>query len=256
MTVAALRMVEREARVYRRTWRGSAISGLIEPVFFLAAMGLGLGGLVRSGAGSVEGVDYIDFLAPGLLAASLMQTAIGESTWPVLAAIKWAKTYDAILATPIRVVDLLVGRIAWIAIRLGLSALAFFLVAIPFGVWHSPLAVLVVPVAMLTGLAFAIPVHGYAATIEQDSGFVLLYRLGIIPLFLFSGTFFPISQLPGGLQAVAKVTPLWHGVALCRDLALGRAEWAPSLLHLGYVLLVIAVTFAYALRAFTRRLTR
>lgn len=242
--------------VYTRTWRGTAFSGVVSPIFFLAAMGLGLGGLVRQGAGQVGGVDYVDFLAPGLLAATLMQTAIGESTWPVMAAIRWVKTYDAMLATPLRVADLLVGRLLWVAVRLALGAAVFLLVATPFGVWHSPLTVFLVPAGVATGLAFAAPVTGFAATIENDSGFILLYRLAIIPLFLFSGTFFPVSQLPGWLAAVARVTPLWHGVTLCRQLALGNADLPGALGHAAYLVLFVAAGFGFALRAFRRRLVR
>lgn len=252
----ALRALEHHAVVYKRSWRGTAFSSLVAPVFYLAAMGLGLGGLVRVGAGRVEGLDYVDFLAPGLLAATLMQTAIGESTWPVMAAIKWVKTYDAALATPLRVGDILAGHLAWIGIRLVMTAASFLLVATPFGVWNSPLAVLALPVGVLTGLAFAAPAMGFAATIENDSGFVLLFRLGVIPLFLFSGTFFPISQLPDWMSAVARATPLWHGVALCRGLASGDVSLPAAVGHVAYLSALLVAGYAVALRAYRRRLVR
>lgn len=254
------RVLEYWLRRYRRTWRGSAVTGLLAPVLFLAGMGLGLGGLVQAGAGTVDGLRYIDFLAPGLLAATAMQTAIAESTWPVMAAIKWVRTYYAMLSTPIRVGDILFGHLAYIACRLTLGACAFLLAAGLFGVWSSPLVLLAVPAAVLTGLSFAAPVMGLAASIDSDAGFALVYRLGVIPLFLFSGTFFPVSQLPGWMQGIAVVTPLYHGAALCRALGTGTAGWDglgwAEMARVGYLAGWLALGTALALSAYRRRLVR
>ncbi|MFZ5850157.1 MAG: ABC transporter permease [Actinomycetota bacterium] len=239
---------------YRRTWRGSLVRSLVEPVLFLAAMGLGLGSLVNATAGGVGGVGYLQFVAPGLLAAVAMQTAVGEATYPVMGAIRWNRQYHAMLATPLRVVDVLLGHLLWIATRVvGVSA-AFLLVTAAFGVLHSPWALLALPTALLVGLAFATPVIAFAALQRNDSGFALLYRFGVMPLFLFSGTFFPVDQLPASVRPLAYATPLWHGVELTRALFLGSPRLGASLGHVGFLVGLAALGLALAYRAFHRRL--
>ena len=241
---------------FRRTWKGTWASTVLTPLGFLAAMGLGLGSIVDEGAqaSTLGGVDYLDFIAPGLLAASIMQQATFESSYPVLGAIKWARQYHAQLATPLRVRDALAGHLLWVAARLAISAAVFLVIMGLFGTFHSWWALLCLPAAVLTGMAFAPGIFGYSATLETDSGFALLFRFVIMPMFLFSGTFFPISQLPDWLEPLAYAVPLWHGVDLCRDLALGTVSWGSSLGHVGYLLLWVAGGFAVALRTFGRRL--
>jgi lipooligosaccharide transport system permease protein len=241
---------------YRRTYRGTAISTVLEPVGFLAAMGLGLGVLVdkHSGPTTLDGVTYLQFLAPGLLAASAMQMTSFEATYPVLGAIKWQRQYHAMLATPLRVVDVLAGHLVFIVMRLAITTSVFLAVMGVFGAIVSPLAILCIPVGILTGLAYAPAIFAFSATRESDSGFALLFRFGIIPMFLFSGTFFPVSQLPAVLQPVAWLVPLWHGVALSRELALGGTTWAIAAVHVTYLLAWVVVGFAVALRTFERRL--
>jgi lipooligosaccharide transport system permease protein len=240
---------------YRRTWRGSVVSSVLSPVLFLAAMGVGLGSLIHGGTGRVEGVRYAEFLAPGLLAAAVMQTAEGEATWPVMGAIKWHRTYLGQLATPLTVRDVLLGHLAFMAMRTAMVAVAFTVVTALFGLVHSAAgALLAMLAAMLTGLAFATPVAAFSATQQRETGFILLYRFGVVPMFLFSGTFFPISQLPAALQPIAWVTPLWHGVSLCRDLALGRGSAEAMLGHTGYLVAVAVAGVLLGQRAYARRL--
>ncbi|TMK88880.1 MAG: ABC transporter, partial [Actinobacteria bacterium] len=223
-------------------WRGSAVSSVLQPVLFLAAMGLGLGSLVNRGhTGALGGVRYIVFLAPALLAAAAMQTAVMESSWPVMAAVKWLKTYDAMLATPLRVRDLLAGHLTWIGMRVLMVCSIFLVVMALFGAIQSPEAALLIPVGLLTGLAFAAPVAGYAVTLERDSGLTALFRFGVIPMFLFSGTFFPVGQLPALLQPIAYVTPLYHGVALARQLSLGTGTVSEAILHGGVLVAFVVV---------------
>ncbi len=258
MASAALRSLEYWAYQYRRTWRGTIASSFLSPVLYMAAMGLGLGSLVdRSGHGaSLAGGGYLAFLAPGLLAATAMQTAATEATWPVMGAIKWVRTYHAMLATPLRVVDVLAGHLAWMALRLLLVSAIFLGVMAAFGTTPSPWALAALPAAALTGMAFAAPITAFAATRENDAGFSALFRFGIIPMFLFSGTFFPIGQLPAPLRPVAWVTPLWHGVALCRALDLGTATAGPALGHVAYLGAWAAAGTVLARRAFHHRLAR
>ena len=238
---------------YKRTWRSSITTSFLYPVLYLAAMGVGLGSLVDKHIHSVEGVTYLQFVAPGLLAATAMQIGSNEAMYPVMAAIKWFRTYFAMLATPLRVVDVLKGHLGWIAVRLTLVSGIYLGVVAAFGVVRSPMAVLAVPAAVLTGLAFAAPIAAFAATQDKDVGFTSLYRFVLIPLFLFSGTFFPISELPGWLQPVARATPLYHGVALCRGLVLGTTT-VGSLWDVAYLVVLVAGGYAVARRTFARRL--
>jgi len=255
MSSPAVRSLQSWAYRYKRTWRGSAVSGVLQPVLFLAAMGLGLGSLVNRGhATSLGGVTYLVFLAPALLAAGAMQTAALESTWPVMAAVKWLKTYDAMLATPLRVRDVLAGHLIWIALRVTMTCGVFLAVMAAFGAVKSPEAVFLLPAGVLTGLAFAAPIAAYAVTLERDGALSALFRFGIVPMFLFSGTFFPVSQLPAALQPIAYITPLWHGVDLCRHLALGQASLLGSLAHVAYLLVWIVVGTAIARVTYRRRL--
>jgi lipooligosaccharide transport system permease protein len=243
---------------YRRTWRGTAISTVLEPVGFLAAMGLGLGLLVDDGSGARDlgGVSYLTFIAPGLLAATAMQTAAFESTYPVLGAVKWQRQYYAQLATPLRVVDLLAGHLLFVAMRLLITGVVFLTVMQLFGAIDSAWAVLAVPVVVLTGLAYATPIFAFSASLEDPTAFSMLFRFGIVPMFLFSGTFFPVDQLPGVLQPVAWLVPLWHGVDLSRDLALGQATWSAAAVHVVYLGLWVVGGFLVALRRLSRRLEK
>ena len=251
----ALRSFEYWLFQYKRTWRGSVISTILFPVLFLASMGLGLGTLVDSStSGGVEGHSYLVFLAPGLLAATAMQTAVGESTYPVMGAIKWVKTYHAMLATPLGVLDVLVGHLLYIGVRVLIGSTIFLAVMTAFGAVDSPLALFTLPAALLTGLAFATPVVAYSAVLENDYGFAVLLRFVVVPLFLFGGVFYPVTQLPLVLEQLAYLTPLWHGVALSRELALGTATAGSTLLHVAYLAVWIVVGFAFAVRNYQRRL--
>jgi lipooligosaccharide transport system permease protein len=239
---------------YKRTWRGSLTTSFLYPVLYLVAIGKGLGSLIQANHGHVGGVRFIDFLAPGLLAATAMQVGANDAMYPVMGAIKWLRTYFAMLATPLEVSDVLVGHIAWIGARLVVVATIYLGIMAAFGTVHSVLAIAALPAAVATGLAFTVPIAAFAASQQNDTGFTTIYRFGLIPLFLFSGTFFPVSLLPGWLQPVAAVTPLYHGVALCRGLVLGHiGAWA-ALGHLAYLAAAIALGFRLALGTYRRRL--
>ncbi len=240
---------------YRRTWRGTMYTSVLSPVLYLGAMGLGLGSLVdKHHSASLGGVSYLAFLAPGLLAAAGMQTAMNESTYPVLASVKWLKTYQAAAATPLRPADLFRGHVLFTTMRLFMNSLIFLVIMAAFGAVRSAWVVAAVPVVVLTGLAFAAPIDAYAVTREKDQGFAVLFRFGMIPMFLFSGTFFPITQLPAWIRPLAYITPLWHGVALCRELSLGTAGLWSSLGHLGYLAAITLIGLAAGVRTYQRRL--
>lgn len=254
--VQSLRVVEANARVYKRTWKGSAVTAFLNPVLFLLAMGLGLGSIIDSnpGADGLGGVRYVTFIASGLLAATAMQTGAAEGSWPVLAGIKWLKTYHAALATPVRVSDLVTGNLLWMAVRVTLSAVAFAVVSAALGVL-APIEVLAaLPAAILTGMAFAAPVTAYTAVAKDETRLAGVFRFAILPMFLFSGTFFPVEQLPGWLQPMAYVTPLWHGVELCRSSAIGFATTLHPIVHLAYLVLWASVGWWFSQRNLRRRL--
>jgi lipooligosaccharide transport system permease protein len=254
--LGAGRVLQRNLLVYRRTWRGSLFGSFMTPLLYLTAMGIGLGTLMANGAsGMLGGVSYVAFLGPGILASSCMQSASFESTYPIVGKIMWRKNYEAILATPIQVHHLLLGELSWIAFRMMTMSSVFLVVLTLFGIPRSPLALLAIPAAMLTGLAFAAPIMAFSATRTNDSGFAALFRFVINPLFLFSGTFFPVSQLPGAVEGIAAATPLYHGVALVRGAVLDAmpSTWP---LHLAYLLVFLTVTAYVAYRLLYRRLVK
>jgi lipooligosaccharide transport system permease protein len=238
-------------RAYRATWRGSVVSGFLAPLLYLGSLGFGLGSMVHRG---VDGVPYVLFVAPGVLAANAMQTAVGEATYPVMGAIKWQRQYHAMLAAPLGVADLMLGHLAFIVLRAVLVTVAFVAVGVLLGAFTSWWVLAAIPVAVLCAAAHAAPVTAYSARQENDGGFNLLYRFGLIPMFLFAGTFFPVAQLPVVLRALAWLTPLWHATSLCRDLALGRAVLLTAAGHLGYLLLWLGVGTWLALVSLRRRL--
>jgi lipooligosaccharide transport system permease protein len=256
MTPPALRVLESHARTYKHTWKGSAFSTFLSPVLFLLAMGMGLGALIDRGeaGAALPGGSYLAFIAPALLAATAMQNAAGDSSWPVMAGLKWLRTYHAALATPITPAQLVYGQILWVALRLLLSGGVFVGVMILFDAIAPLGGVLALGPAVLVGLAFSGAVTTYAATIKTEYGLSSLFRFGIVPLFLFSGTFFPIEQLPAVLRPLAYLTPLWHGVELCRAAALDVAAAWPWWSHVAYLLAWALAGLLAAVHAFTRRL--
>ena len=213
-------VLERNARAYGHMWL-LLVSGVAEPLFYLLSLGVGLGPLVGqvSGPGGAA-VPYREFVAPGLLAVSAMNGAMYDSTFNVYFKLKWAKLYDAMLATPLRPAELALGEIGWALLRGCLYAFAFTAVMAALGLLHSAWAALAVPVALLIGFAFA--GVGMACTTYmrswQDFDYVLLASL---PLFLFSTTFFPLSVYPRPVAIIVEWTPLYQGVVLLRELVLG-----------------------------------
>ena len=244
---------------YRRTWRGSIYSSVLNPVLFLGSIGLGLGAivnrhLVNAHAAQLGGVSYLTFLAPGLLAAAAMETAVGESTYPVYGSVKWNKTYQAAVASPLRPVDLFHGHLLFVTLRLAMNCAIFLAVAAAFGAINSPWMIAALPVAVLTGLAFATPIEAWAVTRTRDSSFAMIFRFFMIPLFLFSGTFFPITRLPGWLRPVAYLTPLWHGVSLCRALNLGTVDLGQVVIDVAYLAALATAGLLAGHRSYRRRL--
>ncbi|MFI5225403.1 MAG: ABC transporter permease [Candidatus Limnocylindrales bacterium] len=216
----SLLLVQRNAYVYRRTWL-VIVSGFFEPLFYLLGIGFGIGGLVGTVPGpNGQPLTYAAFVAPALLAASSMNGAIYDSTINVFFKLKFAKTYDAILSTPLGAGDIALGEVTWAIIRGTLYAIGFFVVMVVLGLVSSPLGILAIPAAMVVGCGFA--GVGMAATsfmrTYQDFDLV---QLVVLPLFLFSGTFYPLSAYPPVVAAIVQFSPLYRGADLIRGLTLG-----------------------------------
>jgi lipooligosaccharide transport system permease protein len=249
-----LRAYEHWLAQYKRVWRGTIGTSLVNPLLYLAALGVGLGTIVDKSSNAPAGVPYLDFIAPGLLAAAAMQTAATESSWPVMGAIKWTRTYYAMTATPLTERDVLIGHQLFVITRVLTASTAYLVVVAAFGSVNSWLGLLAIPVAVLIGTAFSMPMAAYSASVEHDHSFPPIFRFLIVPMFLFSGTFFPVSQMPLAFVLVAYVTPIWHGVELCRGLMLGTIELLPALGHVAYVLAWTIGGLVLARRAYKRRL--
>ncbi|WP_170317156.1 ABC transporter permease [Acrocarpospora corrugata] len=239
---------------YRRTWQGTIVVSVANPILFLLAIGAGLGTLVQE---PVEGASYLAFFAPGLLAAAALQNAFVEGGFVVNSALRRERIYPTAAATPLEPGEIFAGHLIFITLRLFISAGAFVVAMALFGLIESvAVGVVITLAATLTGLAFATPLAAWAVTARDISQINTVFRFVVMPLYLFSGTFFSIAQLPEPLETLARITPLWHGVDLCRTLALGTASLGPSLVHAGYLAglaiagaLIGRVTFRRSLHA-------
>lgn len=249
MSAVFLRVVERDYLAYRRMWL-VFISGFAEPVLFLLSIGVGVGQLVGTVHVGGETVSYREFVAPALLAISAMNGAVFDTTFNFFFKYKYSKSFDAMLATPLGIRDVAIGELAWALSRGTIYSAAFFVLLLAFGLVSSWWGVLALPAAVLIGFGFA--GAGMAATTWMRSFVDFDYvNIVLIPLFLFSATFFPISQYPTGLQIVVRCTPLYQGVALERALVLGDVHWT-LLVHVAYLALMGVV----GLRIAGRRLAR
>lgn len=256
MTATALRAFEWHLLAYKRTWRGTLVSSFLNPLLYLGALGIGLGAFIDSGDSgqALGGMSYLEFIAPGLLAATAMQIGAFESTYPVMGGWKWHKTYYAMTSTPLRPVDLLGGHVMFVVFRLTTSCLAYVVVVAAFGAIDSAWGALGILVGVLTGLSLAMPTTAMAMSTDRDTVFSLYFRFVMIPMFLFSGAFFPIDQLPDLIEPVAYVMPVWHGVELARDFAQGVFDPPMIGLHGAYLAVWIVVGYVLAARMFQKRL--
>lgn len=248
MGTSAVRVFERNVRVAGQRW-WIPLLGMAEPFLFLFSIGVGVGelvGVVSSDGGQT--VDYRTFVAPGLLAAAAMNTAVVGCAFDFFARVKWMNTYDAMLATPIGTTDVLKGELGWILVRVGVNAIAFAVTMVAMGLVASWWGLLLVPASVLVAFAFAGSGFLAATFLRSWLDWDLVY-LAILPMFFFSASFFPLSQYPDALAWVVRFTPLYHGVALCRDLTLGTIGWS----RLGSVL-YLAIMGALTLRIAAQRL--
>jgi lipooligosaccharide transport system permease protein len=256
VVAGASRLFDYWAIVYRRTWKGSVVSSFVTPLFFVLAMGVLLGGFIEGDPAKLEGAtSYLAFVAPGMIAAQAMNTAFGETTYPVMGMIKWHKTYFGMVATPLGISDVILSHLGFVVFRIATTCAVFIAVMVPFGVFSSvPGVIGAFFVQLLIGLAFATPIYALSAGLKDESAFALVYRLGMIPLFLFSGAFFPVSNLDPWMEALARATPLWHGVDLTRMLTLGDVDWSMAAVHVGYLVVLALAGWFWAVRRLTKRM--
>ncbi|MGI8814810.1 MAG: ABC transporter permease [Pseudonocardia sp.] len=252
---AALVVMEHFWIWYRRGWRATVVSSVLQPLLFLLAFGVGFGSLVDAGGRELGGVPYLVYLAPGLLAMSAVQTAAFESTYPVLSGFKWQQIYWGMAASPLTPGQIAVGHLCWIGARMLSSGAVYVLVIGLLGGMAGGGIVLSLLCATLCGLTFACLVMTFAAVVRNEgAAFSAFFRFVLIPMTLFAGTFFPVERLPAWVRPVAWVTPLWHGTELSRGVALGTLGPLPALGHLAYLLTLLALGVILVCRAFRRRL--
>ncbi|MCX7520946.1 ABC transporter permease [Microbacterium sp. STN6] len=253
-------VAEHRLLVMRSYLQTIVISGLGNPLLYLYAMGVGLGSLVSSnmGAGAVDGVSYLTFVAPALLCSAALTTASEEFTYPVMLGFKWNPTFFGMNAAPISPGQIIDGLIIATTARVVVTSAVYYGFMQLFGAVPSAWGFATIVVATLTALAFGIPVMTYVATIEQDTGQIaMLMRFVLLPMTLFSGTFFPLTAMPVFLQWIGWISPLWHGVQLARVFAYGASEpaWL-TVVHVVYMLALVTVCWAWSRRIAARRLNK
>ncbi len=242
-------------KLYSRTWRGTIVISIANPLLFLLGVGVGIGHLVDQGHSStLGGVSYSEFFAPGLLAAAAMQTGFVESGGRVAQAAGWTGSYRGAATTPLEPEEIMAGHMLFVVFRLVTSTAAFLLVMQLFGVTTGAWALATWPAAVLTGFAFAAPLAAWTVTVRTLTKINTLFRFGFMPMYMFSGTFFALSQLPHGVRLIASALPLAQGVALCRALSLGTATWPQVLGHSAYLLALAIGGVAIARVNYRKRL--
>ena len=251
---AAWLVVEGKWTWYRKAWKATIGSSVLMPLLFLIALGFGFGTQVKAGA-ATEGMRYVGYLAPALLASAAVQNAASESTFPILAGFKWQKIYWGIAASPLTPYRIAAGELLWISLRVLTSGALYVLIAVLLGAMSGPGVLLALVFSTICGMALAGPLVAFSATIEREGQqFNNIFRFLVLPMTLFAGTFFPVASLPVYLRPIAWLTPLWHGTELSRAAVFGRMQLWPVLGHTAYLLALFAVGAWLAARRFQRRL--
>lgn len=256
-TPGALRVVNRDLAFLRRIWKANLLGAVVQPLMYLLGVGIGVGSLVDEGTGNTEllgDVSYFAFYASAIVATASMFVGSQEALWPTMDGFSWSNAYRAATATPLTPRDVAAGLMLHYGIRVAISSGGVALVLVLFDDTRGPGLIAAVPAGILTGLALAMPLCAWTATRETDNSFPAILRFAIIPMFLFGGAFYPIEQLPGWLQPVAWVTPLWHGVELCRGAILGGLGAIDALVHVAVLAVFIVGGFLLASITFERRL--
>lgn len=240
---------------FRTTFRGTVLNGAAGPLMYLLGIGIGLGSQIDAQESGLGTTNYLQFVGPGLMAASAMQSAASESLWQTAGQLRWRGTYVSITNTPLATGQLFVGHVLWIGFRVLVGSSIYLVVLTGFGVPTSPLALLSPFAAVLTGMAFGSIISAWTGHVTQDQSFTVILRLGIVPMYLFSGAFYPVSQLPTALGWFSRITPVWHGVQLCRGLIIQQdLDLTKAIGHVGVLVAYIAVGVFVGTRTFRRAL--
>lgn len=257
--IGPVRVLEWHLATFRRLWRLNVFSSFVQPMLYLLGLGVGVGTLVDANTASNDllgGVGYVAFVAPGLLVTTAMTLGAIESMWPVMAGLRWNRGYHGIVASPLDARDIVLGHALWIAVRGGVaaSAVAAALACVPDTRSWGLLAA--IPVAVVVGVAFGMPIMAFSIGAEMDGSFAAIQRFVVIPLFLFGGAFYPLTQLPDVVQWIARAAPLWHGVEVARSFTSGDRLGAVSVIgHVVYCLAFVAVGTAISVRRLRVRLS-
>jgi lipooligosaccharide transport system permease protein len=237
------RVWQRNFDVYLATWKINFIPPLLEPLLYLVAFGIGLGGMVKSVAYEGQTLSYLKFIAPGLVATAIMNHGFFETTYSSFVRMYFQKTYDAILATPLTLEDVIFGEIAWGATKALFAGVIMLVISGVWGLvsWHA--ALFIIPISFLAGMAFSSLGMCFTAVVKNIEMFNFPVFLFITPMFLFSGVFFPISSLPLWAQYVAQALPLTFLVSVLRSLALGYFNFSGVIALLGLAAIAIVCTF-------------
>jgi lipooligosaccharide transport system permease protein len=248
----ALKLVFRNFIAYKHYWM-AFVSGFFEPLFYLGAVGFGVGRFVGSiDYGGTE-LSYASFMAPGMLAASTLNGAVFDGFFSPFFKLNWLKTYDGIISTPINVSDIAVGEIVWALIRGTIYSIGFLFVMLVLGLIHSWWALLALPVVVLCGGAISSGAMILTAVTKEISSLERVVTLVVLPLFLFSATFFPLTQYPEVVRPLVQATPLYHSASLLRALTTGQVG-AGQLVDLGYLIAMFIGCSALTIRLMRRRL--
>lgn len=243
-----------QLRRTRQSWASSLAAGLASPTLFLFAIGAGLGSQIDDTELVSLGVDsYLDYIGPGVLIVTAMQVAATESLWPTMGLLRWGGVYKAILATPITSAELGVAHVLWLGFRAFVTGASFLVVLALAGAIGSWLGVLIAVVAVLVALTHAAPLVALTVGLEQENVYPMISRVVIFPLFLFSGAFFPVEDMPRAVGVFAQITPSWHGVELARHLATGDLGQADAV-HAGYLIVLCVVGLSLVQRQFRKHL--
>lgn len=246
----ALRVWQRHFAVYTKLYKSSFVLNFVEPVLYLAALGMGLGAFVKE----IHGVPYIKYIAPGLIASSAMFAAIYECTYGTYVRMTYQKTFDAILATPVNIDDLVAGELLWGATKSVFYGVTIIIVISLFGLVDSLQILAAIPILMLCGLIFAEIAMIFTAIVPGIDSFNYFYTLLMTPMFLFSGIFFPLDTLPAAVSGIAFFTPLYHLVNICRASAQGHI--GSVLVDIGWVIIVAGLLAPYPFRLMKKRIVR
>jgi lipooligosaccharide transport system permease protein len=239
---------------YRKNFLVTGVRGILQPVLYLGAMGLAFGSQVRSGV-LPHGLSYAQYLLPALIMADALQTAFADSSYPISSGFKWQKDIIAVTNTPVAPFQVVVGKLTWTSMRLVWMISLYILIAVPFGAVVSPAILWTLPLSILLANAVAAPVMAVAAAIkEEGNAFNFLRRFVLIPMTLFAGTYFPITNLPILLKVFAWISPLWHATELSRAVSFGIGPVWPFLGHLAYLFLWAGVGMYVARQKFIQRL--